>query len=181
MSGFQHYAVVAAPFVTAIPEHIPFEKAAVLPLSVDTTTAGLFAKAGLGLALPSKDFDIKDATVLIWGGSSSIGCTAIQTAKAAGYDVMITASKANHELCKSLGASDVFDYRDPDVVEQIVAALQVRVLAGTFDCVGTRDSLEPCTDIVAQSKGSKLVMCVLTPPPDASLAKGVEVKRCMYT
>jgi len=62
-------------------------------------------------------------TVLIWGGASAVGSNAIQLASAAGYEVFATCSGHNFEYVKGLGAVKVFDYKDPDVVERIVEAL----------------------------------------------------------
>jgi len=55
----------------------------------------------------------------VWSGASSVGQFAVQLAKLAGLTVVATASPKNHELLKSLGATHVFDYRDPDVVKKI--------------------------------------------------------------
>ncbi|TAQ89425.1 hypothetical protein B7494_g2244 [Chlorociboria aeruginascens] len=49
-------------------------------------------------------------TVLIWGGSGSVGVNVIQLAVAAGYEVIATASPANFDYLKELGASEVLDY-----------------------------------------------------------------------
>ncbi|MFX7690372.1 zinc-binding dehydrogenase, partial [Acinetobacter baumannii] len=55
-------------------------------------------------------------TVLINGGAGGVGSFAIQFAKAAGARVLATASKANHEAMRDLGADVTLDYRDTDVV-----------------------------------------------------------------
>jgi NADPH:quinone reductase-like Zn-dependent oxidoreductase len=44
---------------------------------------------------------------------------AIKLASLAGYKVVTVASKHNWSLVKSLGASEVFDYKDPNVVRYI--------------------------------------------------------------
>jgi NADPH:quinone reductase-like Zn-dependent oxidoreductase len=74
--------------------------------------------------------------VLVWGGASSVGSNGIQLAKAAGYEVITTASPKNFEYVKRLGASEVFDYRSPSVVEDLVNAFNTRTLAGVLDCIG---------------------------------------------
>ncbi|ACR18743.1 NAD(P)H-quinone oxidoreductase [Corynebacterium kroppenstedtii] len=59
----------------------------------------------------------KDQTVLIHGGSGGIGTFAIQLAHAMGLTVATTAGNAdNLELCRSLGADILINYRDDDFV-----------------------------------------------------------------
>lgn len=57
--------------------------------------------------------------ILINGGSGGVGTFAIQIAKALGCSVTATCSGPNVELCKSLGADEVIDYRSTDVVEHL--------------------------------------------------------------
>lgn len=75
-------------------------------------------------------------TVLIWGGSSSVGATAIQLAVASGLDVIATASSSNHAFIRSIGAREVFDYKSPSVIEDIVAILKYSELVGIYDAIG---------------------------------------------
>jgi NADPH:quinone reductase-like Zn-dependent oxidoreductase len=56
---------------------------------------------------------------LVWAGSTGVGMYAIKLASLLGYRVVTTASLHNFELVKSLGASAVFDYKDPDVSTKI--------------------------------------------------------------
>jgi len=56
---------------------------------------------------------------LVWAGSTGVGMYAIKLASLLGYRVVTTASPHNFELVKSLGASAVFDYKDPDVPTKI--------------------------------------------------------------
>ena len=96
-------------------------------------------------------------TLLIWGGSTSVGCNAIQLAVAAGYEVISTASPKNHGYLKSLGASEVYDYRSPTVIEDIVAAFndKQRTAAGAY-AIGA-GSTGACIDILSKIKGKKFV------------------------
>nr|RBQ98622.1 hypothetical protein FVER53263_12317 [Fusarium verticillioides] len=71
----------------------------------------------------------KKEALLIWGSSSSIGTMGVQTAHLMCQDpkspfaaVYATAGPSNHDYIHSLGANRVFDYKDPNVVELIVAA-----------------------------------------------------------
>ena len=56
---------------------------------------------------------------LVWAGSTGVGMYAIKLASLLGYRVVTTASPHNFELVKSLGASAVFDYKDPEVSTKI--------------------------------------------------------------
>ena len=71
--------------------------------------------------------------MLIWGGSSSVGSAAIQLAVAAGYRVVTTSSPRNYLLCKSLGASEVFDHSSLSIVGDLTKAMQGYECAGAFD------------------------------------------------
>ncbi|KAK5702216.1 hypothetical protein LTR17_022524 [Elasticomyces elasticus] len=75
-------------------------------------------------------------TIIVYGGSSSVGCMATQLATAAGVGVITLASKQNHGLCRSCGATDVFDYHDADVVEKVVEAIGSDNFIGIYDAIG---------------------------------------------
>jgi NADPH:quinone reductase-like Zn-dependent oxidoreductase len=74
---------------------------------------------------------------LIWGGSTSVGASAIQLAVAAGLKVVSVAGKHNIEKVKQLGASEVFDHGDADVAQKVIKALEGTQYVGVSDCVGT--------------------------------------------
>lgn len=61
-------------------------------------------------------------TVVVWGGSTSVGSNAVQLAVAAGYEVVTTASPRNFDHVRALGASAVFDYNSSTVVQDIIGA-----------------------------------------------------------
>lgn len=89
---------------------------------------------------------------MIWGGSTSVGCNALQLAKAAGYEVITTASPANFEYLKKLGASEVFDYNSSSVKEDLISAFNGKEVVGAVanaapdpvDHVRTSMSLVSC-------------------------------------
>ena len=129
--AFQRSTVLAADLVTVLPPGTAFTDAVVLPLAVSTAAAGLFQPDQLALALPTADAGDRGETVLVWGASTSVGANAVQLARGAGYRVVATASPHNHDLVRSLGAAEVFDYRDRSVVPDLVRSLRGHVLAGT--------------------------------------------------
>ena len=153
-AGFQLYTAVAAFMSTPIPDHMSYEDAVVLPLSVSTAAAGLYEADKLALPLPTANSKGGAGTILIWGGSSSVGCSGIQLAKASGLDVISTASKDNFELVKSLGARAVFDYKSSTVVADIVAEVKKGPkVVGCLDCIGRPYSTGPVADILSQLGG----------------------------
>lgn len=74
--GFQNYATCLEILVAEVPNSIPLANAAVLPLSSSTAATGLFKH--LPLPYPTINPIASSKTVLIWGGSSSVGSVAIQ-------------------------------------------------------------------------------------------------------
>ena len=182
MSAFQHVVIVPESFATPVPDNVSFDAATVLPLACDTAMAGLFVPNALGLStalLGDTDSTPPAAgsALLIWGGSSSVGCCAIQMADAAGYEVYTVASARNHAMCSSLGASKVFDYSDPNIEDTMVMTLDGKTMAGALDCVADNDKTMPaCARILARTNGRKKLMSVLG-VPETGLAEEVEAQR----
>ena len=159
--AFQTYVVLLAHMTAPIPDAMTFADAAVLPLGVSTAACGLFQKDFLGLKAPSAVPAPAGKTLLVWGGSTSVGSNAIQLAVAAGYDVIATASPRNFDFVKQLGAREAFDYRSKTVVADIVAALRGREIAGAL-AIGV-GSAAACIDIVGACEGARFV-AMATPP-----------------
>ncbi len=153
--SFQAYTALLARMAAPIPDTLSYEAAAVLPLALSTAACGLFQNDHLALRYPSATPTPTGATLLVWGGSTSVGSNAIQLAVAAGYEVITTASPRNFQYVKSLGAIQVFDYNSENVVSEIIAAFKGKTLAGAL-AVGT-GSAEPCTAIVRAGKGNKFI------------------------
>lgn len=159
-----------------------FSTAVVLPVAISTASAALFERENLGLAPPRavvSNSSVAGAegisTILVWGGSTSVGCAAIQLARAVGMEVVTTASKHNFGLCKAVGAHQVFDRERDSVVDEIVAALQGKHLVGAFNAVGVQDAVQACIDVVVRTNGRKFVATTL-PVEEHLDRKGVEVK-----
>jgi len=167
--AFQQYTVVLERMASPIPDAMPFEDAAVLPLAVSTAACGLFQTDQLGLRHPSAKAEPTGQTVLVWGGSTSVGSNAIQLAAAAGYEVITTASPRNFDYVKSLGAERFFDYNSPSVIPDIIAALAGRTLAGAI-AFGTTSAASCIRIAGACQKGSKFVSIASPPVSFDSLA-----------
>jgi threonine dehydrogenase-like Zn-dependent dehydrogenase len=159
--AFQDHVVLLAHMAAPIPAAMRFEDAAVLPLGLSTAACGLFQKDFLAMNAPSASPTPTGKTLLVWGGSTSVGSNAIQLAVAAGYDVVTTASPRNFDYVKRLGAREAFDYRSRTVVADIVAALRGREVAGAL-AIG-QGSAAACIDIVGACQGDRFV-AMATPP-----------------
>jgi NADPH:quinone reductase-like Zn-dependent oxidoreductase len=166
-SGFQLYSVCAEIFVAEIPSSLPLLNAAVLPLSISTAASALFID--LKLPLPSLNPKSIGKTLLIWGGSSSCGSSAIQLAVAAGCAVATVCSASNFEYVKSLGASYFFDQKDPDIVEEILKVMKTGDLATDF--IGSKETQAACGAILGRISGGKLP---ILKPPQVPFPDGVE-------
>lgn len=162
--AFQELSRYSATLTAKIPDAISFTDACVLPLAIDTAAAGLFEKAFLGLPHPTLNPKPTSTTLLVWGGSSSVGTQTIQLARAAGVEVFTTASKHNHDMCKALGAARVFDHTSNTVVDEIVDALKGKTVAGAYDAIATGGTIEKCAEVLSRAQGNKFVAATLMPP-----------------
>ena len=168
--AFQAYTVVLAHMAAPIPSTLSFESACVLPLGLSTAACGLFQKDQLVLQHPSATPTPTGKTLLVWGGSTSVGSNAIQLAVAAGYEVITTASPRNFDYVRKLGASRVFDYHGKTVVKDLIAALQGKTIAGAL-AIGS-GSAEACLDIVGACQGDEFVSMASFPISFQKTAEG---------
>ncbi|KAM0582403.1 hypothetical protein ACHAO2_000546 [Verticillium nonalfalfae] len=166
--AYQKFPTVFASLVAPIPDDVSFEQAAVLPLALTTVAAGLYHPDHLNLPLPSTNPIPVNKSILIWGGSSSVGATAIQLAVASGLDVVSTASAHNHDLVKSLGAHLVFDHKSPSIVEDLVAEFSRREIAAVFDSISEPETMGPISAVVERTGPLKVGVVV---PPTIPLSK----------
>lgn len=161
--AFQEYVVLRENLVSPIPDSLSYERACVLPLTLSTAACALYSKDYLSLNPPTlKPLETREV-VLIWGGSTSVGCNAIQLAVASGYKVITTASPKNFNMVKDLGATHVFDYHDMAAIQEIIDLLKGKTLAGTV-AIGD-GSMEACIKIVAVSSGTKFIAQASLPMP----------------
>jgi NADPH2:quinone reductase len=108
--GYAGYAVAAAPLCLPVPSGVSMVEAAAIPETYFTVWTNLFERGGC------KAGD----TVLVHGGTSGIGTTAIQLATAWGARVFATAgSEIKARACEKIGAVRGIDYRTEDFVEVV--------------------------------------------------------------
>jgi NADPH:quinone reductase-like Zn-dependent oxidoreductase len=175
-SGFQEYVVLKAPSIARIPREVACEDAVVLPLGMTTAASCLFMEETLRLRTPSIDGTkvTQGKTLLVWGASGSVGSCAVQMATHAGYEVVGVASKRNHGMVESLGASVCFDQTDTNLVDKIVAYLDGREVVGAFDAISNESTLNTICEIIGRSGGRKLVASVM-PGAEAKATNGVQI------
>ncbi|MGK2911507.1 MAG: zinc-binding alcohol dehydrogenase family protein [Sphingobium sp.] len=167
--AFQQHTIVLDHMAAPIPDDLAFADAAVLPLGLGTAASGLYGRTQLALHPPSHAPTPRAEIVLVWGGSSSVGCNAVQLAVASGYTCVATASARNVDMVKGLGASEVFDHASPTIVDDVIAALGGRRLAGTLHATG---NMAECLAVVSRCEGTRRVAATLPPPEDQPV--GVE-------
>lgn len=128
--AFQERCLV--PWQHAVPlpdEGISWNQAATLPVAVQVPLNAWDEMKIPRMGEAQQNQNPKAEALLIWGASSSVGTMGVQTARllreyrdSSIAAVYATAGAANHEYVSSLGADRVFDYKDPQVVDAIVAA-----------------------------------------------------------
>jgi len=125
--AYAEYVAVPAAQCLRPPKGYDHLRAAALPETCFTVWANLFDRGGLRAG----------ETVLIHGGSSGIGTTAIQLAKAFGARVFVTAGSAEKcAACVGLGADLAIDYRSMDFVDEVARATDRRGVDVVLDMVG---------------------------------------------
>jgi NADPH:quinone reductase-like Zn-dependent oxidoreductase len=176
--GFQLYTVAFASLVSKLPNSIPFEQGAVLPLAISTAAAGLYMKDFLHLPYPTKDAKPSGKSILIYGASSSVGAVTVQLAVASGMKVITTASPQHHQLARALGAAKVFDHKDPDVVDKLVEAIKsFGEFVGVYDAIGIPQTRKVCTAVLERFGGG-FIASTLSPEEGEQLPDNVKAVMC---
>ncbi len=125
--GYAEYCIAPEVQCLPIPEGLDYVQAAALPETVFTVWTALFEQAGLKAG----------ESVLVHGGASGIGTTAIQMATALGATVYATAgSDERCQLCQELGAEAGINYRKDDFVARILALTGGQGVDVVLDMVG---------------------------------------------
>ena len=160
--GYAEYAVATEKNLAPKPATLDFVQAAAAPVAARTAWNALVETAHLSAG----------QTVLIQGGSGGVGTFAIQIAKLRGAKVYATASTANQDLLKELGADVAIDYtmqKFEDVVKEADVVLEA----------AARDNFD--RDYTAVKKGGFLVSIV--GPADAAKAQqyGIQAPPLAYS
>ena len=125
--GYAEYCVAPAGQVLPAPAGLSEIEAAALPETFFTVWANVFDAARLR---PGE-------RLLVHGGASGIGTTAIQLAKTFGAEVFVTAgTEAKCAACRKLGATEAFNYRAGPFDEPLLAVTQGQGVDVVLDMVG---------------------------------------------
>ena len=125
--AYAEYCRVHETNALPIPHGYTFTEAAAIPETFFTVWHNVFQRGGL---LPGE-------TLLVHGGSSGIGTTAIQVATKLGAKVVVTAgSKEKCEACEALGAVRAINYREEDFVAAVKETTGGKGVEVILDMVG---------------------------------------------
>jgi putative PIG3 family NAD(P)H quinone oxidoreductase len=125
--SYAEYCVTDAGSCLPIPKGLSMLQAAAIPENYFTVWSNLFDMGHLKAG----------ESILIHGGSSGIGITAIQLAKQFGATVYTTVGNAEKvKACKQLGADEVFNYKEEDFVEKVLDATNKKGVNVILDMVG---------------------------------------------
>ena len=125
--GYAQYVSAPAVQCLPVPPSLTLEQAAVLPETFFTVWLNVFERARLR----------KGETLLVHGGASGIGTTAILLGKAFEARVIVTAGSAQKcAACRELGADVAINYREGDFVEATLRATDGKGADVILDMVG---------------------------------------------
>jgi putative PIG3 family NAD(P)H quinone oxidoreductase len=125
--GYAEYAIAPSGQVLPVPKGLTMLQAAALPETYFTVWANVVERGRLA----------KGESILIHGGSSGIGITAIQVAKAQGAKVFCTVGSAEKAAaCLEVGADAAIDYRRQDFVAETMRLTGNRGVDVVLDMVG---------------------------------------------
>ncbi len=137
--NYAEYTVVDSRWLSLKPRNSRFEEAAALPLVLITAWGALFAKGQLQAS----------ETVFIQAGAGGVGHVAIQLAKLKGARVITTVSSTEKRaLAESLGADHVINYREVDVVAEVMRLTAGKGVDLAFDTIGGQ-SFQQCIEVSA--------------------------------
>ncbi|MCF7967113.1 MAG: NAD(P)H-quinone oxidoreductase [Methylobacter tundripaludum] len=125
--GYAEYCLASAALCLPVPENLSFTQAAALPETFFTVWSNVFDRARLQ---PGE-------TLLVHGGSSGIGTTAIQLIKAFNAKVIVTAgSEAKCAFCLHLGADAAINYKKQNFVDEIKRLTNGKGVDVILDMIG---------------------------------------------
>ncbi len=125
--GYAEYCAVPAPHCLPSPKGLSLQEAAALPENFYTVWTNVFTRGRLKAG----------ETFLVHGGSSGIGLTAIQLAKAFGATVYSTVgNKEKAEFCRKIGADAAINYREQDFAAEVAQLTNKKGVDLILDMVG---------------------------------------------
>lgn len=168
--GYAEYAVADEVLCLPVPAPLSLLEAAGLPETYFTVYDNVFTRGRLRAG----------ETILIHGGSSGIGSTAIQLAKQFGATVYATAgSPEKCDFCRSLGADEAIDYRAQDFLTEVKRLTDGKGVNVILDMVGGPYIQR---NIAALAVEGRLVQIAFLQGPKAELdLTGMMIRRLTLT
>lgn len=156
--GARDYTIGLMEELAHRPKQLSWVESVAIPLSSQTAWQALFVQAGVG-SLESGKW--KGKRVLVTAASGGVGMWVVQLAKLAGATVIGTCGPDNVERVKSLGASEVVNYRATDLKSWGQTAInKVHVV---IDCIGGK----PLEDAWWCIKDTGTLVSISQPPKQA--------------
>lgn len=176
-AAYALYSTVKEIKAAILPHEIDFQSGAVLPFALEGAVCALSLKepgvampgvATPALALPFPSLDeVEDIgkTLVIYGGSSSIGSMTTQLARAAGINIISIVGTTNIDLAKQAGANIVVDRHEGDIVSRVTQAVKLvgGEFIGIFDAIGDETTFANDVAILEKLGGGHLA-CTHPPP-----------------
>ncbi|WP_420958060.1 NAD(P)H-quinone oxidoreductase [Burkholderia gladioli] len=168
--GYAEYATAPLAQCLPVPAGLSEVEAASLPETFFTVWSNVFDRGGLGRGEGGEQ-----ETLLVQGGSSGIGVTAIQIAHALGFRVFATAGTDEKcRACEALGAERAINYRNEDFVDVVKSLTDDRGVDVILDMVaGTYVPRE----LSALADGGRLVVIALLGGAKAEVSLGEILRR----
>ncbi|KAL5355555.1 chaperonin 10-like protein [Aspergillus floccosus] len=149
--SFAEYIACEAEFTLKIPDSMSFEQAAALG-GTGLATLGMALFRTLELPGTPEQPVTRPETVLVHGGSSSVGTMAMQLLRLVGHIPITTCSPQNWPLARKYGAAEVFDYKAPDCGQKIKAYTR-NSLRYVLDPFTDSKSIPLCTTAMGRAGG----------------------------
>jgi len=125
--GYAEYCLASTSLCLPIPENLSFEEAAGIPETYFTVWSNVFDRGKLQ----------QGETILVHGGTSGIGTTAIQLTKAFNAKIIVTAGSATKcQFCLNLGSDAAINYREQDFVSEIAKLTDNKGVDLVLDMIG---------------------------------------------
>ena len=173
--SFAEYLKTDANLAWKIPEDMSDTAATTYGISAITAVLSLHVRHGMPWA-DGEGGRRTDEAIFIYAGSTSAGLFHIQIAKAAGYQVVTTASPHSFDLDKRYGADAVFDYGSPTVARNITHAFPG--ISKAVDCFSEGGSTEIAAEVMRNNGGNVVTLL----PTGKSKIPGVDYELVMaYT
>lgn len=180
--AWQTYTLLREAGASKLPASLTFEQGSIFPMAMITAAVALFVDLNIPQALAQGDAAEKPGSaLLVWGAASSVGSATVQLARSMGLTVFATASPQHHGWLKQLGAAEVLDYHDADVVANLVQAAKARgtSIELAFDTISEGATFDQVPATVAAAGGK--VVIVLPWPEGKDKPAEVQVVQTLAT